>query len=817
LAKPNPEALRRRRHYQLGAGAVAASLVISLAQSFSWLPSPGAGSDARVGDVAQVPIKAPADLSIVDREATEQERLAALAAAPAIYDYNDSSEQEIRARYTAAFAAAQAAREPAPVPIGPQVAPAVAPPASPPAPAVPPAPAPAVTPAEAFRNALGVDLPADIIGRLIDDPAVSAEVVERWLPRVMRPLRGMRILEDTELARRLEQRQPIEETIRSSRVRVPLPDVSKIRSATEAVEIVRSTEAEVLDDEPRALRNAVIGLATALIRPNLTFNQLSTDERRKAAQESVGEVTIKLRKGEIIVRDGDVLNARHVRILRGIAEQTDIRGQIEAFIGAFTITMLALVITWRVAVTGIPRFAREPRDGAFLLTVLAITALGLKLGVFICDAIASTPSLALVRDSGAQLYYLFPVAGATLLVRLVHNVETSALFAVVSALFAALQMGGELSYAFYVLGGSLAAALGATRVTQRGTLLRVGVRVGGVNAAIAAGLLVLGHNVAPIPVLVALASAFVSGCLAGGLAIALAPLVESVFSYTTDVKLLELANREQPVLRELELRAPGTYHHSMMVGHLAEKAAETIGANPLLAKVAGYYHDIGKMKRPHFFVENITIHQGENRHEKLAPSMSARVIQAHVKDGLEIGAKHHLAPAIMRGIGEHHGTSVIRFFYEKAKELADPEKGESVREHDYRYAGPKPQTREAGILMLADSVEAASRTLADTSPARIQQLVERTINHYFRDGQLDECSLTLRDLHAIARSFHDTLSAIRHERIDYPDKTDAQGRKLEEPTDESVVERLEPRARDRAERASANRQDDLKRLGLPGR
>ncbi|HXX47527.1 MAG TPA: HD family phosphohydrolase, partial [Myxococcota bacterium] len=182
--------------------------------------------------------------------------------------------------------------------------------------------------------------------------------------------------------------------------------------------------------------------------------------------------------------------------------------------------------------------------------------------------------------------------------------------------------------------------------------------------------------------------------------------------------------------------------------------------------------------------------------------------------GVEMAEEHHLALPILRGIMEHHGTSVIRFFYEKAKEVADPEKGDLVAEHDYRYPGPKPQTREAGILMLADSVEAASRTLVDTNPARVQQLVQRIINNYFRDGQLDECNLTLRDLHAIARSFIDTLSAIRHERIDYPETTDALGRRAEEGVDEGVLERGDTRVPGRAEGAREKREDDLKRLGL---
>jgi putative nucleotidyltransferase with HDIG domain len=308
--------------------------------------------------------------------------------------------------------------------------------------------------------------------------------------------------------------------------------------------------------------------------------------------------------------------------------------------------------------------------------------------------------------------------------------------------------------------------------------------------------------------------ALVSGVFSGVMVSGIAPFVEWLFSYTTDIKLLELANRENSLLRQLEVRAPGTYHHSMMVGHLAEKAAEAIGANALEVKVAAYYHDIGKLRRPQFFVENVTIHGGENRHEKLSPSMSARIIQAHVRDGSELGAQHGLAEPIMSGIAQHHGTSVIRFFYEKAKEFADPEKGEVVHEHDYRYSGPKPQTREAGILMLADSVEAASRTLAEISPARVQQLVQRIINNYFRDGQLDECSLTLRDLHAIARTFIETLSAIRHDRIDYPEATDALGRRLDGDSDEGVVERLEPGAKDRPEAAAGQREGDLRRLGI---
>ena len=581
-----------------------------------------------------------------------------------------------------------------------------------------------------------------------------------------------------------------------------------------ARDLVREEGKKVLAERSLAEREALLAIAGQLVAPNLTFNRRATEERRRAAADSAKEVTIALRKGEIIVRDGDPVTEAHVRILEGIRQQRRTTNQLATSVGVAALIFLMLAAIWRLS-RGIPRFSRSSKDAAFLLATLVATALGTKIGMFVAEAIASNPGLEpWVGGSAMALYYAIPISAAAMLVRMVSSAETAALFAMVVAPLAALQVGPDVSYGIYVLVGSLVAAVGVARVTQRGTLLRAGAKVGLINLAVVAALLMLRESFELSYAAIALSGAFVSGCIAGGLVSAVAPVVETAFGYTTDVKLLELANREQPLLRELEIRAPGTYHHSMMVGHLAEKAAEAIGANALLAKVGGYYHDIGKMRRPHFFVENATVHQGENRHEKLSPSMSSRIIQAHVKDGLELGRQYKLVPGIMQAIGEHHGTSIIRFFYEKAKELVDPEKGESVHEHEYRYPGPKPQNRESGILMLADSVEAASRVLVDTSPARIQQLVQRTINNYFRDGQLDECSLTLRDLHAIARSFIDTLSAIRHERIDYPEATDAEGRRVDEGLDEGVVERLEPRKKDRQEGVPEKREDDLRRLGL---
>jgi putative nucleotidyltransferase with HDIG domain len=261
------------------------------------------------------------------------------------------------------------------------------------------------------------------------------------------------------------------------------------------------------------------------------------------------------------------------------------------------------------------------------------------------------------------------------------------------------------------------------------------------------------------------AFAFLGGVGAGIVTAGIAPLVEIAFDYTTDIKLLELANLDQPILRKLMIEAPGTYHHSVIVGSMVEAAAAEIGANSLLAKVCGYYHDIGKINKPLYFIENQT--NGINRHDKLAPSMSSLILISHIKDGVEIAKQNKLGQTIIDTIRQSHGKSLISFFYEKAKKL----KGEdAVKIEDFKYPGPKPQTREAGLVMLADVVEAASRTMANPTPSRIQKYVQDLINKIFSDGQLDNCELTLKDLHNIAKSFNKILSGIYHHRIEYPEQ-----------------------------------------------
>ncbi|HHY59606.1 MAG TPA: HDIG domain-containing protein, partial [Clostridia bacterium] len=245
------------------------------------------------------------------------------------------------------------------------------------------------------------------------------------------------------------------------------------------------------------------------------------------------------------------------------------------------------------------------------------------------------------------------------------------------------------------------------------------------------------------------------------------PFLETTFGITTSLRLLEMSNPNQPLLKRLLLEAPGTYHHSILVGNLAEAAADAVRADGLLARVGAYYHDIGKLKRPYFFIENQLT--AENPHDKLSPTLSNLIIMAHVKDGLELAKEHQLPKVVTDIIAQHHGTSLISFFYNKAVNQAQEGRHDPVSEDDFRYEGPKPQTKEAAIVMLADSVEAAVRSIQKSNPGRMEATVRRVIKEKLEDGQLEECELTFKELDIIAQAFVRVLSGFFHSRIEYPE------------------------------------------------
>jgi hypothetical protein len=363
----------------------------------------------------------------------------------------------------------------------------------------------------------------------------------------------------------------------------------------------------------------------------------------------------------------------------------------------------------------------------------------------------------------ALLVYAVPLVTGSMLAALLIDIHTAIVFTVITSLITGLWLNNPL-YSIYIFTSGLTAAFGVIRCKKRSAIWRAGFSVSLVSVFTALILTLFEGKLFSMDTTAIALAAFANGIIVTILVSALLPLFEYLFKITTDISLLELLDLNQPLMRELLIEAPGTYHHSIIVGNLAEAAAEAVGVNPLLARVSAYYHDVGKIKMPDYFIENQIA--SVSKHEKLAPRMSSLILLSHVKEGVELAKKHGLPKVITDIIQQHHGTSVQTFFYQKAKEQYD--NLTPLTEEDFRYPGPKPQSRVAALVLMADAVEAASRVLTDTSPARVSLLVDRIINHCFIDGQLDNCELTLKDIREIRMHFVYLLSSMYHKRINYP-------------------------------------------------
>ncbi|MEK6581446.1 MAG: HDIG domain-containing metalloprotein [Nitrospirota bacterium] len=355
-----------------------------------------------------------------------------------------------------------------------------------------------------------------------------------------------------------------------------------------------------------------------------------------------------------------------------------------------------------------------------------------------------------------------PISVGAMLVMLLFDFHTAIVFSFIVSLLSGLWLNNAI-YPVYAFIGSLTAAFSVIRCKKRSAILRGGFYVGVVNAMTASFLLLFAGKFFTIGAASSVMFALSSGISVVAIVSVMLPLLEYMFKVTTDISLLELLDLDQPLMKNLMISAPGTYHHSVIVGNLVEAAAEAVGVNPLLARVSSYYHDIGKVKMPEYFVENQS--GSLSKHDKLTPHMSSMIIGSHVKEGVELARQQKLPEPIIDIIEQHHGTGLMTYFYQKAKEQEGEQK---LYEDEYKNPGPKPQTRLAALVMMADAVEAASRVLNDPTPARITALVDRIINHIFLEGQLDECELTLKDISEIKSHFSYILTGIMHKRIDYP-------------------------------------------------
>jgi putative nucleotidyltransferase with HDIG domain len=507
----------------------------------------------------------------------------------------------------------------------------------------------------------------------------------------------------------------------------------------------------------------VSAFLAAALRPNLTYNGAETARRREEASRSVEIVLTKIPRGKVIVRKGDEISARAADwIAAARVSVSDVHSWLKVA-GIGILQVLAATAFWVDA----RRQRRRKRERRPEIVYGSILASGIVFSLLTRGAFALTQVLSSSFEGGwaAHTSYAIPFAAGSIMASLVAGMGPALLFAAVHAIGAGVLMGQSFSFTLFALLGSLAGIFSLGRVRARSVLLLMGGVVALANlVSITSIVFLVGETPGWDFTFDAIAG------LAGGFFVAmvvesLLPLFERIFHVTTEIKLLELSNQNLPLLRGLALSAPGTYQHSLMLGHLSEAAAEAIGADPLLARVASYYHDIGKTRMPDYFIENQP--KGFNRHDRLEPSMSALVIAAHVKEGVDLAKKAKLPEPIVSAIREHHGTKLIRYFYQKALTKSDPERV-PVQETEYRHAGPKPSTRVNAILMIADAVEAASRTLIDPTPAKIRAMIQAIVDDCLRDGQFDDCDLTMRDLAIIVETLERTVANVYHHRIDYP-------------------------------------------------
>lgn len=491
----------------------------------------------------------------------------------------------------------------------------------------------------------------------------------------------------------------------------------------------------------------LIILAQEFLRPNLILNVEETARRREEARADTPPVTRTIHQGETIIEQGQVITEDDLELLGAMGLLQPELNPLH-FVGVGGLLVLIFLGNYRFLCNYHPRILQ--RENQMILISF--------LPVFMVILAQATSFLPVVYPG-----YLFPLAVGSILLAVLLEARVAIFFTLSLAILSFLVLQGGLPEIIVGLVGGISGVYSVARVTQRRDFVRAGVIVG-VFCAIAILTLSLLENITePHRLLFLGGLGLVNGLLAAILINGLLPLLENYLGMSSAVRLLELSNPNQPLLKKLLMEAPGTYHHSVIVGNLAEAAAEQLGADALLARVGAYYHDVGKIKRPYFFSENLL--GDENPHDKLNPSLSALIIKSHVKDGVEMGKRHKLPEPIVEIIEQHHGTSLISYFYQESLQRGDN------GSPNFKYDGPKPHSREAALILLADVAEAAvrSRAAERDNPQALAGMIRELIKEKLESGQLDDSYLTLRDLEPIQDCFTRILMGIYHKRIEYPD------------------------------------------------
>ena len=555
----------------------------------------------------------------------------------------------------------------------------------------------------------------------------------------------------------IDVRNPAKQLI----VPVPRTTMVPLSTARRTVE-TRITNLSGWNSEQKSVLGAAL---STLIKPNVVFDPAATTNSRETAANQVPSVVISLKRGQFLAREGDTVTPEILAQIAALKGQGHSGRPWQNFFGLLLVVIAVYWAAWKFA---------EHRSGGSILAIrkhkafalvgsaiLVQTAL-MKIGFIFGESVASRMQPPF--NDPVIWNFGIPFAAGALLVAMLVDTQLAFLTGMITALFAGLLAPTGMGKALFAMVSCSAAVYGTGRYRERQSVTLAGLLVGSVNVVMALAL--IAYSQQPLTwktVLMAIGCGIAGGLLTAVFAAGGLPINESLFGILTDVKLLELSNADLPVLGQLALRAPGTNQHSHAVGQLAEDACRAVGANPLLARIGALYHDIGKLAAPEYFVEN---QQGNNPHDRLRPYQSAKIITSHVTYGARLAKEIGLPQKIADFIPQHHGTRTLHYFLRKAQ--AQAKSNEKIDEADFRYPGPKPQFKEAAIMMLEDSCEAAARSLARPDPENIRAIVVKIVDAIISDGQLDECDITLQELTTIREAMISALTAIYHARIDYP-------------------------------------------------
>ncbi len=695
--------------------------------------SGAADVEYKEGDIARETIISPADIFFVDEVATEQLRASAADVVRPTLSYEPQRAEEAVQGFRSAWESLQRGE------------------------------------AAANRNGNGAQPPrwtgsgGDGIGAVFTSRNFSANELEA-ITRILRENATGYIFGDQE-RQYLTNEVLIIDRQRPTEARVVQNPVATMFPVSEARERLRESLNQIRSlSEPE--REAFVTALSPLIQPSIIYDAAATDLDRKAQIDSIQPVTVSLKRGQTVVGQGHVVSPEILQQIKAIRDYSSSSRQLNRFFGLLILITALYWAAWKfIQHRGIvPRLALSEQKtfglfGFIVIIQTAIMAVFFRLAEFTAsqnlDAPLNDPSL---------WAFATPFAFGSLLMTLLADRRTALFLGIFSALLAGFLAPRGLEFAVYAAIASSVAVYGIGRYRNRQTVTIAGILVGGSSALIA--IAIIAYTQQPFilnTIMLAVACGLAGGVITAAVTAVFLPLFESLFGVLTDVKLLELSNADLPVLGQLALRAPGTNQHSHAVGQLAEEACRVVGGNALLARIGSLYHDIGKSAAPEHFVEN---QMGRNPHDKLKPTQSAKIIISHVTYGVKLAKEMGLPQRIIDFIPQHHGTRTLHYFLKRAQSEARDD--EHISENDFRYPGPKPQFREAAIMMIADSCEAAARSLAEPNPENIRFIVTKIIDAILSDDQLDECDLTLRELTQIRESMIRSLVAIYHSRVDYP-------------------------------------------------